>query len=195
MPAQKSIRDPKHGAISGSPSNLRVNTQTITMPSDHGPYCKRSCQAHHDRYRELRRHTILDMRNRDLIPMTSTLIGFIGDPIRVVGIPMTSTLIGFIGDPITPVVPSIYKRALSLAEGPSVPSISKRALGLAQGLSVPSIYKRALSLTQGLSIPSICKRVLSLTQGLSVPSIYKRAPSLAQGFSIPSISKRALSLA
>ncbi|RWV80654.1 hypothetical protein GW17_00058034 [Ensete ventricosum] len=189
MPAQKSIRDPKHGAISGSPSNLRVNTQTITMPSDHGPYCKRSCQAHHDRYRELRRHTILDMRNRDLIPMTSTLIGFIGDPIRVVGIPMTSTLIGFIGDPITPVVPSISKRALSLAQGLSVSSIYKRALSLAQGLSVPSISKRALGLAQGLSVLSIYNRALNLAQGLSVPTIFKRALSLAQGLLVLSISK------
>ncbi|RRT71578.1 hypothetical protein B296_00027436 [Ensete ventricosum] len=92
-------------------------------------------------------------------------------------------------------LPTIYKRALNLAQGLSILTIYKRALSLAQGLSVPTIYKRALSLTQGLSILTIYKQALSLAQGLSIPTIYKRAFSLAQGLSVLTIYKRAVSLA
>ncbi|RZR82544.1 hypothetical protein BHM03_00008993 [Ensete ventricosum] len=92
-------------------------------------------------------------------------------------------------------VPTIYKRALSLAQGLSVSTIYKRALSLAQEISILTIYKRALSFAHELSVPTIYKRAISLAQGLLVLTIYKRAFSLVQGLSIPTIYKRALDLA
>ncbi|RWW16202.1 hypothetical protein GW17_00019919 [Ensete ventricosum] len=68
------------------------------MLGDHGPYCKRLRQTHHDQHRELPDILYLDtfqkleMTNQDLVPMTSTLTGFTGDeitPTGVVTLPMT----------------------------------------------------------------------------------------------------------
>ncbi|RRT76431.1 hypothetical protein B296_00024404 [Ensete ventricosum] len=75
-------------------------------------------------------------------------------------------------------VPTIYKRALSLAQGLSVPTIYKRALSIAQEISILTIYKRALSFAHELSVSTIYKRAISLAQGLLVLTIYKRAFSL-----------------